>query len=364
MTDHELHYDPERYEFPDQDLLALSTVELRALMNNCLPLALDMVDGMGGPWPVQIDHAQDRVEQARDILLDRGEEFDQEQRDAMPFLDWPKTPEEKAEEQARFQREREEIAARNAHAAIVASKALVVARAAFEGRLELGTQATHGIQLVLSRSSRDTAFRQSPTGAEVLALVEQLQAMGESSVELSSYSCSMAGVDFANDPEPAWKLRMDLPTRADTWTALVGWGRTHTSVGTPTIEFDWEYKGLPETSWESLFGIWPKSEVLSLFDALLADEGQRQQDQPLEVPKAGETITHYLRLRRSVRAAFGFTAMAASMVALVLPEGLASLKGICFGLGCFCIGVLATENAAIWTRVRDEPAGLGGEHDD
>ena len=98
-------YTANRYLYPDGDLPFKSDEELHSLISRRLPVATDLLDGLSGNRPEQIDHAQDIVEQARDLLLDRGATFSDEERLAMFFLEWPLT---EAEAFAREEKERAE----------------------------------------------------------------------------------------------------------------------------------------------------------------------------------------------------------------------------------------------------------------
>lgn len=358
MTVRDIHYDAECYDFPDDELPPLSSNELHAEIEKCRFLALDMVDGtLEGPTPVQIDYAQDRIQQCRDLLLDRGVEFDQAFRDGLPFLRWPKTPEELEEEEVVRQRERSETAELRAAASIVSSRMRLVVKAAFDGLLELDSTAAHGIKLKLGRGSKCTGDPEGPTGAEVLSLVEDLQALGESSAEVwKPYE------GFAFDPGPFWSFSVDLPTKPKSWEVLVSWYAQHSHIGMPTFEYSWEYKSRPMSSWDYLHGILPKQNELNLLDQLLGVRKQTERvaedaigaadgyaSQAPQAAKLGGLITRQFRLKRSVKIALVLVAAAAGLHSVLLPESL-PLKGIGFGAACFCVGVLLAEHAAIWAR--------------
>lgn len=76
------------YLYPKPALLNRSNAELRQLIAERLPGALDMVDGFNGVTDVSIDCARDTIEQARDILIERGESFTDEEKQRMNFLRW------------------------------------------------------------------------------------------------------------------------------------------------------------------------------------------------------------------------------------------------------------------------------------
>lgn len=76
------------YLFPEPALLNRSSAELRGVIAEHLPGALAMVDDFNGTTDASIDYAQDIIEQARDILIERGESFTDEEKQRMKFLRW------------------------------------------------------------------------------------------------------------------------------------------------------------------------------------------------------------------------------------------------------------------------------------
>ncbi|MHB9376227.1 hypothetical protein ACYHMY_28465 (plasmid) [Pseudomonas amygdali pv. morsprunorum] len=82
-------YKGDAYEFPDEDLLDYSVEQLQALIRKKQPLATYQIDGLGGIDQVLVDHAQDLIEQARDLLLDKGVSFNQDEIEYLEFLTWP-----------------------------------------------------------------------------------------------------------------------------------------------------------------------------------------------------------------------------------------------------------------------------------
>eukprot|EP00659_Diplonema_papillatum_P007025 gene7025-10834_t len=90
-------YKGDAYEFPDEDLLDYSVEQLQALIRKKLPLATYQIDGLGGIDQVRVDYAQDLIDQARDLLLDRGMSFTQAEIEELEFLTWPPTESERIE---------------------------------------------------------------------------------------------------------------------------------------------------------------------------------------------------------------------------------------------------------------------------
>ncbi|MBA1280329.1 hypothetical protein [Stutzerimonas stutzeri] len=298
MTEQESFYKDDAYEFPDPELLSYSNEALRKLIQRELPMAVDHVDGLGGMnHGVQIDHAQDLIDQARDILLDRGETFSQEDRESMPFLSWPLSPEEKAEKEAQLRRELAANAAAAARREVVLNKAMEIAKAAMAGSLESDPEAVRGITLVISRSSwtriQGVDTTEGPSGSEVKELIARLRALGATSADLGSWGCSKIGVGFDDDPEPAWRVRMELPRHSEVWSFLREWHNEHETLRwtRPIIEVDWLDEGEPACSWVTLGELWdalepkPVDPLQILLDSLedvpktVDDSSQRQSEQ-------------------------------------------------------------------------------------
>lgn len=95
------------YLFPDRELLGMDNGALRRVISRNLRQANDQTDGSDMDSDVKIDYVQDIIEQARDILVGRGETFSDEEKESMEFLDWPLTEEQKAEKALADARERE-----------------------------------------------------------------------------------------------------------------------------------------------------------------------------------------------------------------------------------------------------------------
>lgn len=100
------------YHFPEPSLSQMSNEGLLDVIRRRLPQALDMTDGSDINSDVKIDYAQDLIEQARDLLLERGHVFSEEERQQMSFVIWPLSEEEKAEQARRHEDEMAEHALR------------------------------------------------------------------------------------------------------------------------------------------------------------------------------------------------------------------------------------------------------------
>lgn len=109
--------DWDTYLFPEPELRACTDEELYTLIRENLPNATAETDGTDLLTDVDIDHAQDLIEQARDLLLARGAAISPQWRAALRFLRWPLSPAEVTANQARRLREIEEDRLRRAHAA-------------------------------------------------------------------------------------------------------------------------------------------------------------------------------------------------------------------------------------------------------
>lgn len=261
MTSHERFYKADAYEFPNADLPEYSSAELRSLISKELPTAHHQIDGIGGISQVHVDYAQDLIDQARDLLLDRGESFTSEEVDTLSFLTWPLSEAEQADHDARLLRDAAERELTYSRLELVRSRGLEIARESMQGKLKADSPEVRGVTLVIGRSGHSFVDGKittlGPNGVEVLAMVAQLQALGVNSAKLGGGSCSQVGVTFETDPIPSWSVRMDLPTQAQVWAFLIQWYRDHNIHQTPYIEIDWHNEENPRTDWETLGQLWP-----------------------------------------------------------------------------------------------------------
>lgn len=261
MTSRERFYKADAYEFQNADLLEYSSAELRSLISTELPTAQYQIDGLGGVTQVNVDYAQDLIEQARDLLLDRGESFTSDEVDTLSFLTWPLSEAEQAEHDALLLRDAAKRELVYSRLKLVRSRGLEIAREAMQGSLEADSPKVRGIALVIKRSGHSFVDGKittiGPNGSEVLAMVAQLHALGANSAKLGGWSCSKVGVTFETDPIPSWSVRMDLPTQAQVWAFLIQWYTDHSILQTPYIEIDWHDEETPRTDWETLGQLWP-----------------------------------------------------------------------------------------------------------
>jgi hypothetical protein len=86
-------YDPDAYWFPDPALNDRPNEALLAEIADRMGTASDHVDGISDLRQEHVDFAQDVIAQCRDILLQRGVEFDELAKAEMSFLRWPSTEE-------------------------------------------------------------------------------------------------------------------------------------------------------------------------------------------------------------------------------------------------------------------------------
>jgi len=274
----ELFYKGAAYEFQDEDLLDYSVDQLQALIRKKLPLATYQIDGLGGIDQVRVDHAQDLIDQARDLLLDMGVSFTQAEIEELDFLIWPLTEAELIEQETQ---QREEAAERVRLAALrkqVEARSLAVTQDAIDGKLSKQPAAVEGIKLVLGRTglsySNGQMHPNGPAGIDVLTLVDQLQAIGVTDARLRSYTCSRAGLQFDTDPVPSWKIEMRLPVNPLVWLFLWAWYEQHQVSQCPTIETDWTDGTEPMSSWAPLNGLWPELESWHAHSRMMGELGQ------------------------------------------------------------------------------------------
>ncbi|NWD57155.1 hypothetical protein HX878_20705 [Pseudomonas veronii] len=257
-------YKGDAYEFPDEDLLDYSVEQLQALIRKKLPLATYQIDGLGGIDQVRVDHAQDLIDQARDLLLDKGMSFTQAEIEELEFLTWPPTESERIERETQQLAEAAERVRLAALRKQVEARSLATTQNAIDGKLADQPAVVQGIKLVLSRSglsfSNGEIYPSGPSGTEVLSLVDQLQAIGVTDARLRSYTCSRVGVQFDTDPVPSWKIEMRLPVDPVVWLFLWSWYEQHQVSQSPTIETDWKDGNEPMSSWAPLSGLWPELE--------------------------------------------------------------------------------------------------------
>ena len=163
--------DWDTYLFPEPELRACTDEELYTLIRENLPNATAETDGTDLLTDVAIDHAQDLIEQARDLLLARGAAISPQWRAALRFLRWPLSPAEVTANQARRLREIEEDRLRRAHAAKLGVDILQAIRTVMDGgRLPLSLS-LEGVTVSIGwglRTSDGERRSISPSGAEVV----------------------------------------------------------------------------------------------------------------------------------------------------------------------------------------------------
>ncbi|ACD21661.1 hypothetical protein [Paraburkholderia phytofirmans] len=231
------------YLFPMPSLKEKTSEELRAFIAANMADAHDQTDGTDMNSDVRIDHAQDAIEQARDILMKRGHSFTQEDREQMSFLSWPLTPEEQAEKNRRDAIEAEQQKIAWAKAEVQRNEMRDIVSALIRGE-ELPGVEVDRLQFNIGDSSIRGHF--SISGAEVLAMTEKLRTITGDEPKLA-YCCSAPGIKFADDPAPGWGLYFYLTKQPELWALLTEWMRrpdfyVHASV--------WDYRP------EKTGGVW------------------------------------------------------------------------------------------------------------
>lgn len=258
MNEPHQFYDADKYEFPDDQLIGLSIDQLRAVITSNQPNATYHVDGLAGVTPVMVDYAQDQIEQARDLLLDQGVTFTDEEKDELSYISWPLTEDQIAEQEA--QRIAENIERERLHALRAKHEALTLAvvSEAIDGKLQADSPRLAGITLILS-DPWSRCEKRGPSGADVLELIEQLHILGARSAVLRSYCCSRLGV-FENDPCPSYSVSLDLPTDPVIWLFLWAWYQQRLIRSWPTVEYLFQDGDTPSDGWAYLNKHWPEIE--------------------------------------------------------------------------------------------------------
>lgn len=231
------------YLFPMPSLKKSTSDELLAFIAANMADAHDQTDGTDMNSDVRIDHAQDTIEQARDILLKRGHSFTQEDREQMSFLSWPLTPEEQAEKDRRDAIEAEQQKIAWAKAEVQRSEMRDIVSALIRGEERPHVEVDR-LQFNIGDSSIRGHF--SISGAEVLAMAERLRAITGDEPKVA-YCCSAPGIQFADDPAPGWGLYFYLTKQPELWALLREWMRrpnfyVHASV--------WDHRP------EKMGGVW------------------------------------------------------------------------------------------------------------
>ena len=294
-------YKGDAYEFQDEDLLDYSVEQLQALIRNNLPLATYHIDGLGGIDQVRVDHAQDLIDQARDLLLDKGMAFTQAEIKELKFLTWPLTESERLERETQQLAEAAERVRLAALRKQVEARSLAITQDAIDGKLADQPSAVQAIKLVLSRSglsfSNGEIYPNGPSGSEVLSLVDQLQAIGVTDARLRSYSCSRVGVQFDTDPVPSWKIEMRLPVDTMVWLFLWSWYEQHQVSQSPTIEIDWKDGDEPMSSWAPLSDLWPELKSAQALSRMMDDISPPFMSHPIPVSQEKDVATQNVMSR-------------------------------------------------------------------
>ena len=245
------------YLFPMPSLKKSTSEELLAFIAENMADAHDQTDGTDMNSDVRIDHAQDTIEQARDILLKRGHSFNQEDREQMAFLRWPLTPEEQAEKDRRDAIEAEQRKIAWAKAEVQRTELRDIVSALIRGE-ELSGVEVDRLQFNIGDASIRGHF--SISGAEVLTMAEKLRAITGNEPKVA-YCCSAPGIAFADDPAPGWGLYFYLTKQPELWALLKEWmGRPNFYVHASVWDYRPEKAGRGEmTVWESVTGLFERA---------------------------------------------------------------------------------------------------------
>lgn len=251
--------DLDTYLFPEPELCTCTDEQLYALIQENLPYATAEPDGTDHLSDVAIDHAQDLIEQARDLLMARGAEISPQLRAALRFLRWPLSPEEVAANQARQLREIEEDRIRRAHAAKLGAEIIAAIRTVMDGGQVPATLSLEGVTVDVGWCSRtfDGERRTiSPSGAEVVRMRDALIAAGCAECRLSG--ASQGGVPFEEAPTPEWGLSFSVPLTRDAWDLLKQWWQEGRYSIAPHVWLHRREIGDPDFFWHwSIAECWP-----------------------------------------------------------------------------------------------------------
>ncbi|HYD60529.1 MAG TPA: hypothetical protein VEC35_09255 [Noviherbaspirillum sp.] len=235
-TTEEALYEEDTYLFPMPRLLTYSNAELRDLIASNLDQAHDMTDGTDFNSDVKIDHAQDIIEQARDILLARGEVFTPEEQAQMDFLDWPLSPEEIAAQEVAEAREREARYLLDLEWSRIKNRYTPWIEQLIRGEALPSDAEFDGIELNIGwngwTNSPDGRTTLRPSGEEVMRMRDELERVAGVPVELGHFG-SRAGVTIETDPAPGWNFRFPVPRAAEAWSLLLQWWKEHRFTSQP-----------------------------------------------------------------------------------------------------------------------------------
>lgn len=207
-----------RYLFPRDDFTKMTDRELLDFIQLKIDDALDCTDGSDFHSDIRIDSAQDFIEQARDVLLDRGHVFSACDQERMSFLEWPLSCEQQDQ---RAKADLEEAAARAESAARFGAYCAAMERFVIGMvRGEPVERPAPGWYLTIGDCR--AGARGGLSGAKVLEMVEKIEAL-TGTEPLLGYGCSGPGMTFSEDPAPAWSIRIPLTDHASVWALLMQW---------------------------------------------------------------------------------------------------------------------------------------------
>lgn len=238
-------YKEKIYLFPDEELLSLSSDDLRQVILANLMDAHDQTDGTDYNSDIRIDSAQDIIEQARDILLARGETFTDEEKCEMPFLSWPLTEEELAQEAIKKEQEQESRVRVNERWQNIIERYKPWLEILVQGKAPPSEADFSTVRMSLGVSSL-SGETNLPTWTEVLRMKEELQSVANLEVD-AHYSGTY--FDMEGDVSCFWRFHFKPPLSPQAWSLLQKWWKEGRYTGQPELwadEVHWTLECWPE----------------------------------------------------------------------------------------------------------------------
>ncbi|RYY74501.1 MAG: hypothetical protein EOO52_13125 [Gammaproteobacteria bacterium] len=239
-------YKNDRYLFPDEELFSLSSDDLRRVILESLTDAHDQTDGTDCNSDVRIDFAQDIIEQARDIVLARGETFTAEEKCEMHFLSWPLTEEEIAQEFIKKEQEQEALLRVRERWQSTVEKYTPWLEILVQGKVPPTEADFSTIKMRLGVSALSSGETSLPTWTEVRRMKEELQSVANLEVE-AHYSGKYA--DMESNRSCFWSFWFTPPLSPQAWSLLQKWWKEGLYTSQPELwadEVHWTLECWPE----------------------------------------------------------------------------------------------------------------------
>lgn len=234
------------YLFPDEELISLSSDDLRRLILANLVDAHDQTDGTDCNSDIMIDSAQDIIEQARDILLARGKTFTDEEKCEMHFLSWPLTEEEIAQEAKKNEQEQESRLREMERRRRVVEKYTPWLEILVQGKVPPSETDFSTVKMSLGVSSLIAGETNLPAWTEVCRMKEELQSVANLEVD-AHYSGKYA--DMESNLSCFWSFWFKPPLSPQAWSLLQKWWKEGRFTSQPELWAD-------EVHWT--LECWPK----------------------------------------------------------------------------------------------------------